>query len=43
MASGPDGMLPGLDAFRKVVLDAALEVYGKDAVRSVAVTKASPG
>lgn len=43
MASGPDGMLPGLDAFRKVVMDAALEVYGKDAVRSVAVTKASPG
>lgn len=43
MASGPDGMLPGLDAFRRVVMDAAAEVYGKDVVRSVAVTRASPG
>ncbi|PNU02736.1 hypothetical protein A8V01_25790 [Novosphingobium guangzhouense] len=42
LAAGPDGMLPGLDAFRRVVMDAAADVYGKGAVRSVAVTKASP-
>ncbi|WP_330219650.1 hypothetical protein [Novosphingobium barchaimii] len=42
LASGPDGLVPGLAAFRKVVMDAALEVYGKDVVRSVAVTRASP-
>lgn len=42
LASGPDGLVPGLEAFRKVVMEAALEVYGRDAVRSVAVTRASP-
>ncbi|WP_404479612.1 hypothetical protein [Novosphingobium sp. BL-52-GroH] len=42
LASGPDGLVPGLDAFRKVVMEAAAEVYGKGAVRSVAVTRASP-
>lgn len=42
MASGPDGLVPGLDAFRRVVMEAAVEVYGKGAVRSVAVTRASP-
>lgn len=42
LASGPDGQVPGLDAFRRVVMEAAAEVYGKDVVRSVAVTRASP-
>lgn len=42
MASGPDGLVPGLDAFRRVVMEAAVEVYGKGVVRSVAVTRASP-
>ncbi|EJL24653.1 hypothetical protein [Novosphingobium sp. AP12] len=42
LASGPDGLVPGLDAFRRVVMEAAAEVYGKDVVRSVAVTRASP-
>lgn len=43
LASGPDGLLPALDPFRKLVMEAAAEVYGKDVVRSVAVTRASPG
>ncbi|GGZ00338.1 hypothetical protein ACFSTD_03670 [Novosphingobium colocasiae] len=42
LASGPDGLVPGLDGFRRVVMDAATEVYGKDVVRSVAVTQAAP-
>jgi hypothetical protein len=42
LASGPDGLVPGLDTFRRVVMDAAVDVYGKGAVRSVAVTRASP-
>ncbi|HUD31178.1 MAG TPA: hypothetical protein VMQ93_20110 [Novosphingobium sp.] len=42
LASGPDGLVPGLDAFRRVVMEAAAEVYGKDVVRSVAVTRAAP-
>lgn len=42
LASGPDGLVPGLDQFRRVVMDAALEVYGKGVVHSVAVTQASP-
>lgn len=42
MASGRDGLIPGLDAFRKVVLDAAGETYGADKVRRVVVTQASP-
>lgn len=42
LASGPDGLVPGLEQFRRVVMDAAREVYGKDVVRSVAVTQASP-
>ncbi|HWW65179.1 MAG TPA: hypothetical protein VNZ43_10500 [Sphingomonadaceae bacterium] len=42
MASGPDGMVPGLDAFRRLLLDAAIETYGKAAVRRVVVTQATP-
>lgn len=42
LASGSDGLVPGLDAFRRVVMEAAAEVYGKGVVRSVAVTRASP-
>ncbi|MFC3215265.1 MULTISPECIES: hypothetical protein [Novosphingobium] len=43
LASGKDGLVPGLEPFRRVVMEAAAEVYGKDVVRSVAVTRASPG
>ena len=42
LASGRDGLIPGLDAFRKVVLDAASETYGADKVRRVVVTQAAP-
>lgn len=42
MASGPDGMLPSLGAFRKVVLDAATETYGRGVVRRAVVTQARP-
>ncbi|MBO9623715.1 MAG: hypothetical protein J7500_13495 [Sphingomonas sp.] len=42
MAAGPDGLLPNLEVFRKVVLDAAPEAFGAGVVRKVAVTKATP-
>jgi hypothetical protein len=42
MAAGPDGLLPDLDVFRKVVLQAAQEAFGAPLVRKVAVTSATP-
>lgn len=42
MASGRDGLIPGLDAFRRVVMDAARETYGPDMVRRAVVTQATP-
>lgn len=42
MASGRDGLIPSLSAFRKVVMEAATETYGKDLVRRAAVTQAAP-
>ncbi|HKY82535.1 MAG TPA: hypothetical protein VJM09_13800 [Sphingobium sp.] len=42
LASGKDGLIPGLDAFRKVVIDAAAETYGPDLVRRAVVTQATP-
>ncbi|MCJ8158675.1 hypothetical protein [Sphingomonas sp. LaA6.9] len=42
MASGRDGLIPSLTAFRKVVVEAANETYGKDMVRRAVVTQASP-
>lgn len=42
MAAGPDGMLPDLETFRKVVLQASQEAFGAPIVRKVAVTAASP-
>ncbi|NYT42091.1 hypothetical protein HZY97_15075 [Sphingomonas sp. R-74633] len=42
MAAGPDGMLPGLDQFRKVVESAAPEAFGPGVVRKVAITQATP-
>lgn len=42
MASGRDGLIPGLAVFRKVVLDAAVETYGKDVVQRAVVTQAAP-
>ncbi|MHA6721129.1 hypothetical protein ACX40Y_16980 [Sphingomonas sp. RS6] len=42
LAAGPDGMLPDLDAFRKVVDAAAVEAFGPKVVQKVAVTAANP-
>lgn len=42
MAAGPDGMLPDVGIFRKVVGDAATEAFGAGIVRKVAVTNAVP-
>ncbi|MDR6853476.1 hypothetical protein J2Y54_002996 [Sphingomonas sp. BE123] len=42
MAAGADGMLPDLDNFRRVVIEAAREAIGPDKVRKVTITKAEP-
>jgi flagellar basal body-associated protein FliL len=42
MAAGPDGMIPGLDQFRKIVESAAPEAFGAGVVRKVAITQATP-
>jgi len=42
MASGPDGMLPNLDVFRKLVMEASTEAFGPKIVRRVAIVQAAP-
>lgn len=42
MASGPDGMLPDLAVFRRVVMTASGEAFGSGIVKSVAITEATP-
>lgn len=42
MASGPDGMLPNLEVFRKIVQDASSEAFGAGIVRRAAITAAVP-
>lgn len=42
LASGRDGMIPNLDAFRKVLMEAANETYGDGVVTRVMVTQAAP-
>lgn len=42
MAAGPDGMLPEIGVFRKIVMDAAPEAFGPGVVRMAAVTHAVP-
>lgn len=42
MASGPDGLVPNLEVFRKVVMQAAQEVYGPGVIRHAAITQATP-
>jgi hypothetical protein len=42
LAAGPDGMLPNIDEFRKVVEAAAPEAFGSHLVKKVAVTQATP-
>lgn len=42
MASGPDGTLPSLEVFRKVVQESSDAVFGKGAVRKIAIASATP-
>lgn len=42
MAAGPDGLIPDLETFRKVVITAAPEAFGPGVLRKVAVTQANP-
>ncbi|WP_033921490.1 flagellar basal body-associated FliL family protein [Sphingomonas sp. 37zxx] len=42
MASGPDGMLPNLEVFRKLVKASADEAFGPKVVRRVVITQAGP-
>ena len=42
LAAGPDGMLPNIEEFRKVVEAAAPEAFGSRLVKKVAITQASP-
>jgi len=42
MAAGPDGLIPDLETFRKVVMTAGSEAFGAGVVRKVAVTQANP-
>ena len=42
LAAGPDGMLPEIGKFRKLVQQAATEAFGPGAVSRVAVTQAAP-
>lgn len=42
MAAAPDGMLPDLEVFRKLVQQASQEAFGAPIVRKVAITAAAP-
>jgi hypothetical protein len=42
MAAGPDGLIPDIETFRKVVMAAAPEAFGAGVLRKVAVTQANP-
>ncbi|ATY32051.1 hypothetical protein [Sphingomonas psychrotolerans] len=42
MAAGPDGLIPDLETFRKVVMHAGPEAFGAGVLRKVAVTQANP-
>ncbi len=42
MAAGPDGMLPDLEGFRKLIDASATEAFGAKVVRKIAVTGANP-
>lgn len=42
MASGPDGTLPTLEVFRKIVEESSEIVFGKGAVRKIAIASATP-
>ena len=42
MASGPEGMLPDLSVFRKLVMESAQEAFGAKVVRRAVIMQATP-
>lgn len=42
MATGPDGQIPDLEAYRRLVLAAAPKAFGAGVVRRAAITQARP-
>lgn len=42
LASGPDGQIPDIAVYRRILLDAAPKVFGPGTVRRVAITQARP-
>ncbi|MBT0670547.1 hypothetical protein HT136_19450 [Novosphingobium profundi] len=42
LAAGPDGQLPDLVALRALLVDAAVEVYGKGTVRKAMIARVGP-
>lgn len=42
MASGPDGLIPNLETFRKVVEQASVDAFGANVVKRAAITSAVP-
>lgn len=42
MASGPDGTLPTLEVFRRIVRESADLAFGKGTVTAVAISRATP-
>lgn len=42
IAAGPDGMLPNIALFRRVVMEASVETFGRGTIRSAAITGATP-
>ena len=42
MASGPDGVLPNLAVFQKIVTDSATEAFGPKVVRRAVIMQATP-
>ena len=42
MASGPDGMLPNLETFHKIVMESSDEAFGPNVVRRAVITQATP-
>ena len=42
MASGPGGMLPDLEQFRKLVMESSIEAFGPKVVRRAVIVQATP-
>ena len=42
MAAGPDGQMPDLETYRRILQEAAPRIFGAGVVRRVAITQARP-